>query len=152
MRPLIIDDTARAEIARVVAHAQAHPLTRRQLADVVELQRAPIGDDPAHVAMIQFGFRCVFSIEDQPRGRMRHLSVSVPEAGRLPTPAAILMLADAFGFAECAQLARMLGLSGHAPTDSRAPVILSLGVYVYVEDARAINVLEVIGDGDEHDD
>lgn len=86
MRPLIIDNHARAEVARVIAHAEAHHYRKGQ----------PVpGDDPAFVVYLNT-YRCVFTFTDTVGILWRHLSISVPE--RYPNPAAAFMIADLFGF------------------------------------------------------
>lgn len=98
MRPLIIDDTARANIARVVAYADQHRFT---LIDIMHLmghpEKAP-GHTPGFVVVVPVGFRCVFTLEQQPPGMMRHLSVSVMEKERAPNPVALDVLLPLFGF------------------------------------------------------
>jgi hypothetical protein len=88
MRVLVIDDTAKAEIARVREYAEANPY----------YQGGPTpGDNPAYVAKLG-DFRAVFTITHAKTGEvLRHLSVSVPGT-KLPHPAAAFMIADAFGF------------------------------------------------------
>ena len=101
MRALLIGPVERDGIATVRAWAQAHPVSRRELAQMVELDRPPVGDDPRHACLIPEGYRCVYSVEDHPVGLCRHLSVSVldPDPARpLPSPEAITMLMTEFGF------------------------------------------------------
>jgi hypothetical protein len=43
-------------------------------------------------------YRCAISFEEQPAGLCRHLSVSVKKRGKLPSPEAMKMLAEEFGF------------------------------------------------------
>jgi hypothetical protein len=82
-----MDAAAKAEIARVRDHAEAN---RYRPGDPVP------GDNPAFVARLGT-YRVVFTLTEE-RGQLwRHLSVSVP-GGRLPHPAAVFMIADAFGF------------------------------------------------------
>jgi len=48
---------------------------------------------------IPFGFLVTFSVEqNHPDGTMRHMSMSSPDATRLPTPEAVWMAAEALGF------------------------------------------------------
>lgn len=90
------------EIARIkaaVAYADAHRVTFETLLHIrVGLARPP-GDDPRFVTMIPFGYRCVFTIEKQPMGWCRHLSVSVPNGrGLCPNPLAVDEIMKHFGF------------------------------------------------------
>lgn len=88
MRPLLIDDAAKAEAARVLAHAETHPFH-------VGAKWIP-GDDPGFVADI-CTYRCVFTYTTNGGVTFRHLIISVPGA-KYPNPAAVMVLADAFGF------------------------------------------------------
>ena len=87
MRALIIDDRAKAEIARVKAHAEANHYWPGQ---------ATPGDDPRYVARLST-YRAVFTITHADDLIWRHLSVSVPSS-KFPHPAAVFMIAHHFGF------------------------------------------------------
>ncbi len=89
MRPLVIDDAARALAASVRAYADAHPY--RPGPGV-----KPPGDNPEHVALINT-FRVVYSLTEAGGQRFRHLSVSVPGT-KWPNPAVIWTIAELFGF------------------------------------------------------
>ncbi|SRR6266702_204536 len=89
MRPLVIDDTARAIAARVLAHAKAHHYRPGPG------QMAP-GDDNRFVARLGT-YRAVFSFTHSDGGVWRQLSVSVPST-KFPNPAAVFAIADLFGF------------------------------------------------------
>jgi hypothetical protein len=66
-----------------------------------------------------------FSFEEQPVGLCRHLSVAVAKKGKLPHPAAVEMIAKAFGFT------------------SFPPVGGNIWIEEYEPGRRAINVVEV---------
>jgi hypothetical protein len=89
LRPLIMDSAAKAEVARVKAHAESNRY-RPDRGDPTP------GDNPAYVARLG-SYRVVFTMTEQKGELWRHLSVSVP-GGKLPNPAAVFMIADAFGF------------------------------------------------------
>jgi hypothetical protein len=87
LRGLVMNEEVRAAIRRVVSYAEANRVTRARLLAMMELEEAPVGDAAAHCVEVPDGYRCVFSIEEQPVGWCRHLSVSVraPQAkGRCP--------------------------------------------------------------------
>ena len=89
MRPLLIDDEARAQAKRVLDYAAEHHY-RPDNAD------QPPGDDPHFVA--KFGtYRVVFSFTHADRIVWRHLSVSVPSS-KFPNPIACFMIANLFEF------------------------------------------------------
>lgn len=88
MRPLVIDDAARSEAARVIGHAEAHHYYPGKMGTP--------GDDPAFVA--KFGtYRSVFTFTHSDGAVWRHLSISVPSK-KFPNPYAAYMIAELFGF------------------------------------------------------
>jgi hypothetical protein len=92
VRPLIIDDAAKAKAARVLDYAAAHHYRPGRPG-----QTTP-GDDPNFVA--HFGtYRAVFTYTQEPRSARvyRHLSISVP-GKKYPHQAAAFMIATLFGF------------------------------------------------------
>jgi hypothetical protein len=87
-RVLVIDDIARAQAARVLAHAEANPY---RPGDPVP------GNQPGFVA--HFGdYRSVFTYTHANRRIFRHLTVSVPTPGKYPSPIAVFEIANLFGF------------------------------------------------------
>jgi hypothetical protein len=103
VRALVIDAFVKAEVARVMAHAVAHPTPweelRRRASGEGDLP--PLGDDPAFCCHMDDGYRCVYTEEYQRLGgvpvRCRHLSVSV-NGGLLPNPRAVSAIMQEFGF------------------------------------------------------
>ena len=97
MRPLIMDATSDAEVARVLVHARKREnwylITRDG-----RTGSPPPGDEPRHVVHFQVGFRAVFSVT-KPEGDtpFRHLTISV-DGPKYPSPEAAWMIARAFGF------------------------------------------------------
>jgi hypothetical protein len=90
MRPLLLDNEAKAKIAEVVKFAEGNHY-RPGLSETIP------GDDARHVVEIFHGFRAVFSFTEGPDELYRHLTISV--AGeKYPNPIAAFMIADAFGF------------------------------------------------------
>ena len=98
VRPLVITDTERAAIKKVIAHAEQNVFSVRDIFQSIQRKKPPVGDVPAFVCVVPFGYRCVFSFEHQPHGQYRHLSVSVLGDGVAPNPEAVQMLATEFGF------------------------------------------------------
>jgi hypothetical protein len=106
MAMLMIDDEAKAAIAKVIAYAEAHPIAFETLRaghvtdrDVLQLKdRKPGFERPESASVIiPVGYRAAFSIEDQPCGLCRHLSVSVERKGMMPSIPAVELIAEAFG-------------------------------------------------------
>lgn len=91
IRPLVIDPIARAAVAEVTAFARVNWY------QIGKSETIP-GDDPRHVALVPFGYRCVFSFTyDAKEGRLfRQLTVSLPYD--YPNPFAFYSIADLFGF------------------------------------------------------
>lgn len=99
LRPLFIGDTERAAIKKLVAFAEQNVISSAQLLRITSGSEKPVGDNPQHVCVIPVGYRCVFSIDDQPTlGPCRHLSVSVLGDGTAPNEVAVETLAKEFGF------------------------------------------------------
>ena len=88
LRPLIIDNDARAKALRVLAHASAHLYS-------ANCGWVP-GDDERFVAHLNT-YRVVFTFTLEKGKVWRHLSVSVP-GGLYPHPSAVLVIAELFGF------------------------------------------------------
>jgi hypothetical protein len=123
MRMLVIDEAAKAEIARVVAYAWANVVTRRKLLAAMEGMEPPVGDEAGYVCLLCDGYRVVFSIENQPAGICRHLSVSIPgTGGAWPSQDAVVVISAEFGFGK----------------GTMYPVWTE-------EEVRAVNMVEVIG-------
>lgn len=87
MRPLIIDDRARAKVAKVLAYAEKH--------HYFPGGQIP-GNNSNYVANLST-YRCVFSFTHIDNYIYRHLSVSVPST-KYPSPVAVFAIADLFGF------------------------------------------------------
>jgi len=89
LRPLVIDERAISEAARVVGYAKDRP-------HHPGLDPTP-GDNPNFVAHLDT-YRVVFTF-DRYEGRLyRHVSVSIPEDGKYPNPIAVFHIAELFGF------------------------------------------------------
>jgi hypothetical protein len=98
MRPLVIDETVKHEIARVKKFAEEHRQSTDDLKANVNGTAKPVGDDPGHALMIPVGFRVVYSIEQQPEvGWVHHFSVSAPDPGRAISINGMRLILDEFG-------------------------------------------------------
>jgi hypothetical protein len=107
-RALIVNDEVRAAIAARIALARKHPVpasafeqlkANEYKTDLTLADRPPDFERPAsELVIIPMGYHCAFSFEEQPAGLCRHLSVSVDEAGKLPSPQAVEAIAIEFGF------------------------------------------------------
>ncbi len=88
-RALTIDDTARAAVARVLAHAESHHYRPGPGSE-------PPGNDGRFVARLDT-YRAVFSFTHSDGAIFRHLSISVPSKS-YPHPFAAFTIAGLFGF------------------------------------------------------
>lgn len=98
LRPLVLNEASRADIQRVKRFADLHRVPLGQVLDTVAGKAGPVGNNPAYTCVVPFGYRCCFSIEDQPKGTFRHLSISVSGDGYAPSTEAAEALALEFGF------------------------------------------------------
>ncbi len=98
-RALILNDATNAEIARVIDFAEHNIFTEEDMLDRVNNpgKHKPPGDIEGHKCFVPIGFRCVFTIEKQPSGWCRHLSISVDTKDKVPSFEATLEMARAFG-------------------------------------------------------
>ena|SRR5260221_13785038 len=87
IRPLVIDDNARAEARRVLDYATSHPY---------QVGNPTPGDNPCYTAHFNT-YRAVFTYTHVGRKVYRHLTVSVPSE-KYPSPIAAYSIAVLFGF------------------------------------------------------
>lgn len=95
MRALIINKEA---ISALIEYAQANIVTTKQMQETIEGKRKPVGDIPEHIIFLPVGYCIVFSIEAQPTGLVRHISVSLVKKDCYPSFKAAKLIAEAFGF------------------------------------------------------
>jgi hypothetical protein len=107
MSVLIIDDAVRLAVAETIERARRKPIPWGKVAMFgdekphLKLEDRPPGFDrsahrPQHLKI--GSYICAFSVEQQPIGFVRHLSVSVRRRGKLPNFPAMQMIAELFGF------------------------------------------------------
>jgi len=99
MRPLVIDAEARKRIAYAVRYANHNPLRRVDL-EALQANHRIVSEDPHRIVFLDFGYRVVLTIEEGDDGVWRRrLCVHLANlAERLPNPAAVKAIAQAFGF------------------------------------------------------
>jgi hypothetical protein len=122
MRPLILDEEAKSDIQKVINFAEAHKITSKLISKTLEGEYPPVGDYGPHSCQLSFGFRVVYSLEEQSVGWCRHLSVSVDSKDKLPSIPAVEAIMKEFGFT--------------------GSIMDSLNVWV--ENDKAVNVLQQI--------
>lgn len=93
MFPLIIDKSSEERIRTLVEYAQKNPIV------IFKGKSSKVaGDDIKHVCDLDIGYRLVFSIEHQPLGNVRHISISVNHGGDLPQTKEVNRLMKMTGF------------------------------------------------------
>lgn len=97
MRPMLIGPHVRERIAEVIAYAEAHRFSLHDLHRIMVHPEQAAGTNPAFVVEVPMGFKVVFTIEEQPMGLSRHLSVSV-DGENWPNEIAVQELGREFGF------------------------------------------------------
>lgn len=95
--PLVIDAAAKADIAGVIEYAHDNFLDETLMESIMASGWAP-GDVDEYSCNIKFGFRVVYTVEKHPGGWCRHLSMSLNKEGRCPSPPAVDMMLEEFGF------------------------------------------------------
>lgn len=100
-RPLIMDNTEREKLRAVVAEAEKNRISLAEMGEIIRGAKMAPGVDPRHEKqwyISHFDYRVFFTIEEQPCGWCRHVSVSVPTPGKNPNPFSVLMIMEALGF------------------------------------------------------
>ena len=98
IRPLIIDDSVKESLKSLANHAAKNPYSTDDLLDLMNKQIPPPGDLPEFVRELPFGYRVVFTIEHQPVGNVRHLSMSVDSPDMMPNVESVKAVMEILGF------------------------------------------------------
>lgn len=102
MTALVIGPEQKAEIAALRTLAIAHPVDVKWLLKAIKLPQLKakhMAQMTEQTIEIPMNFLVAFSIETgHPAGVCRHMSMSVRQDGRAPTPDAVWMVAEEFGF------------------------------------------------------
>lgn len=96
MRALLIDENSKKTVEGVVEYAEQNRYSRPYMAALMNGAPAP-GDDLRHCCYFFDGFKAVFTIEEQPMGWCRHLSISVAAIDKMPSIEAVKMIMREFG-------------------------------------------------------
>ena len=94
---MILSPKILKQIDAVRQYAEAHPVPFSDLMKMSEGVMPPIGDTDEYTVIDGGNFKAVFSIEEQPIGLLRHISVST-SVGVLPDENMMSVLTKAFGF------------------------------------------------------
>ncbi len=101
MRVLAITPMVKQRIQDVVQYAKDNIIdinTIKRLAEAADGTYSPIGDNLQRTMEIAMGYMVTFSIEEQPPGLFRHISVSVDGEGAAPNIEAVNIIMQEFGF------------------------------------------------------
>lgn len=101
LRPLVLDDDARAKIRTLREAAEAAPMVMAEVAQRLQTpegQEAHMLDMAGRTIVLGFGTTVTFSTEDHDGRMFRHLSMAVAESGKLPNPEAVRFIIPEFGF------------------------------------------------------
>lgn len=97
-RPLIITPEIKGELLSLKKYAEENAYSMDDLLDMYNKQKPVPGDIKEHVRYIPFGFRVVFSIENQIKAQVKHLSVSIDTDNLLPGIPAVELIMEEIGF------------------------------------------------------
>lgn len=98
MRPLLIDDKVKADLKELAEYAEKNVYSMDDLLDIMNGATDPPGLDKNFTRTIPYEYRVVFTIEDQVKGKFRHLSISVGDRTKLPNPHACEEIIKLLGF------------------------------------------------------
>jgi hypothetical protein len=98
MRALIIDNDIKATIQSCIKYAEENVISEDDLLKMIKGELQPAGDDENRVVRIPVGYRVAFSLEQQPSGRFRRISISVPTTGKVPSVPAAQEIIKEFGY------------------------------------------------------
>lgn len=100
--PLVIEEEVRSQIKACVELAEANPVDMPSLMERIkdpEQKRLHMAQMTRQTIDIPVAYAVTFSIErGHPCGDCRHMSMSVQREGRIPSPIAVWMIAQEFGF------------------------------------------------------
>jgi hypothetical protein len=100
--PFMLDDQAVADLHALRTKAEARPYTEQDMRAMMEMLQAGHFEPPQRnidqTITLPFGYTVTFTIEWQPMGQCRHVSMASPRANRIPIEAAMDMILPALGF------------------------------------------------------
>lgn len=98
IRPVILDDAVKERVKEVMAHAEVH---RFSIQDIFASMKGDSTRNAGHgrdlEVLIHFGVRVIYSIEQQPMGWCRHISISVSGEGNYPHEIVVDQILELFG-------------------------------------------------------
>jgi hypothetical protein len=98
IRILQIDEKAKEAILKLKTYAENHKVNLEIIKQMASGIKQPVGDDSNFSCYLHDGFRIVYSIEEQPAGLFRHISISIDDLEKLPNVFATETIINEFGF------------------------------------------------------
>lgn len=98
MRPLILDNVTVDRLQELAAYADKNRYTVDEILDVKAGRMITPGEQKEFVCFINFGFKVVYTVEEQNENVLRHLSVRVDKPGVLPSEIAVEEIMKIIGF------------------------------------------------------
>jgi hypothetical protein len=96
--PFILGPEQIEALVALKAHAEAHPTPLEVLQALKDGMPTPEELNKDFAIDIPVGIRVVFTMEQQPIGLCKHMSMSVALEGRLPSPIAVMLVMEHLGF------------------------------------------------------
>ena len=96
--PLVINPAVQERVREILALAEVRPIPLEVHQLLAAGEPIPQGIYDDFTMRVPMGFTVIFTHETQPVGLLKHLSMSVDLAGRVPHPEAVRMLLEEFGF------------------------------------------------------
>lgn len=97
MTILYIGEEERRSIKKLKVYAENNKYPYTEMLRLKDGKIPAPGDLPEYTLQLPH-FKIVYSVEQHPRGWMKHISVSVAKKGRFPLPEAINIIINEFGF------------------------------------------------------
>jgi hypothetical protein len=97
IQPLVLGEASRLLVEKTVAFAQAHRIGSSTLQAILDGDIDSPGNHPNYCCTIPMGYRCVYTVEEQPEGWCTHISISVAN-NPSPNIVAVNLLLQEFGF------------------------------------------------------
>ena len=98
IRPFIIDNDVVAKIEAVKKYANEHPFTKEDLEAIMGRYKKSAGANDNFIVIIPVDYKVVYSIEHQPFGPAKHISMSVTGEGNWPNLVAVNEILALFDF------------------------------------------------------
>lgn len=117
MGVLIIDREAKQRIAKLKTYAESNELSFDDLLDISNDPSKAAGYTKENNILLDEGYRVVFTIEEQPKFKAKHISISLNE--KHPPLEAVELILREFGFGDI------------------------MDCYVYLEE-NAVNIIEPV--------